>query len=162
MGGQAVKVYTGYSCTLHTTGVGEGGRGKNLTPSHFYETPYEVSFRIVHVVVPQVYPFSSFYFPLGYFLTPPESDPCPCEEEYHPFQPVLPFTARSSFLLVPYWTVTPRISSKCARLAVITCGEVALWLGHLHPLAGFHFCCTLGGVGDVICPIQRIQMCICV
>jgi hypothetical protein len=59
---------------------GKGGRGKNLTPSHFYETPYDVSFGIVHVVVPQVCPFSNFYFALGYVLTPPESDPYSCEE----------------------------------------------------------------------------------
>jgi len=44
----------------------------------------------------------------------------------------------------------------------MTCGKVALWLGHLHSLAGFHFCCTLGGVGDVICSLQRSQLCICV
>ena len=45
----------------------------------------------------------------------------------------------------------------------MTCGEVALWLGHLHPLAGFRLRCTLGGVDNVIvCPIQRSQLCICV
>ena len=31
MGGEAVNVYTGHSCTLHTTGVGEGDKR---------ETPY--------------------------------------------------------------------------------------------------------------------------
>jgi hypothetical protein len=74
-------------CIAHVLGKGE--EEKTLTPLHFYETPYEVSFGIFHVVVPQVCPFSSFYFVLDYVLTPPESDSYPCEEGYHPFQPLL-------------------------------------------------------------------------
>jgi len=100
MGGEAVIVYTGYSCTLHTTGVGEWTRGKHLTPSRFYETPYAVSYGIVHVVLPHVFPFSSFYFALGYVLNPPESDPYPCEEGYCPYQHLLHPPLHSSLQLL--------------------------------------------------------------
>ena len=101
MGGEAVNVYTSYSCTLHTTGFGEGTRGKQLTPSRFYKTLYAVSYGIAHVVVPQVFPFSSFYFALGYVLTPPESDPYPGEEGYHPYQPLLHLPIHNSLQLPP-------------------------------------------------------------
>ena len=38
----------------------------------------------------QVCLFSSFYLALGYVVTSRESAPFPCEEGYHPYQPLLP------------------------------------------------------------------------
>jgi hypothetical protein len=84
MGGETVNVYTGFSCTLHPTGVGQGLRRGHLTASHFQVTPYEVSYGIVRVVASQVCLFSSFLFALGYVVTHPESVPFTCEEGYRP------------------------------------------------------------------------------
>ena len=81
--------------------LGRGTRGKHLTPSRFYETPYAVSYGIIHVVLHQVFPFSSFYFALGYVLTPPESDLYFCEEGYRPYQPLLHLLLHSSLQLPP-------------------------------------------------------------
>ena len=115
-----------------------GTRGKHLTPSRFYETSYAVSYGIVDVVLPRVFPISFFYFALGHVLTPPESDPIIVRRGIinisHCY--IYPFKARSSFFLVPYWIVAPRPNSICARLTVMAGGAVALWLSHLHSWLG--------------------------